>query len=609
MSQNKIRILDEQTINQIAAGEVIENPASVVKELVENCLDAQATKICVEIQEGGRQLIRVSDDGNGMTRDDALLCLERHATSKIQNIHDIQTIYTMGFRGEAIPSIASISHFSLLTTSRVSPTQAGEGTLVKVEGGKILSCTQAARAFGTTIEVKSLFFNVPVRRKFQKSPAIDVQDILKMLTLLSLGYPTIQFELLSDQKLILKTLGSSSQSFPDLLKQRIETVLDKEIHRDLIAVNFQQSPFELEGYIGRPTLHKPNKTGQYLFINQRAIYSPLISAAIREGYGTTLPANRYPLFILHLRLPGSLIDVNVHPQKREVRVRQEQQLRNLLIDAVQAALRQEPKYTPQELAYPYPAMMPSFFPSTPVVSEEPWVFQTLSAPSMAKFEPCYLPTSLPIQAPLLSPSSSARVLLTLFNYFIVESFYLDTRLFGSAALKKEGGLALIDQKAAYARITYERLLKQTASEDIQPLLIPLTLQFSLEEGETIKSHLSLLQQLGFGLKDFGNCTFALDFFPKALKEEHVQSCLKDLIQELIETQNVKSLQLKKEERLAQVACRSSLSSNKKLDLEEAHGLFQRLLKCDMPSVCPLGQQIALYLSPDDLIKLFQKGSV
>ena len=387
-SLRRIRVLSDQTINKIAAGEVIENPASVVKELVENSLDAGATTICVEIQEGGRQLIRISDDGSGMSHDDALLCLERHATSKISEVEDIEALVTMGFRGEAIPSIAAISKFTLLTASRSAQegNAADKGTLITVEGGRLISSSPAARSPGTTIEVKSLFFNVPVRRKFQKSPSFDAQEILKMLGFLALAYPTVQFELISDQKTVLKTPSlSSNLSFIDLLNKRLESVLGKEYAAGLIPLTFQHDFCELIGYIGSPTSHKPNRSGQHLFINQRLVVSPLISSAIREGYDTMLPTNRYPTFVLHLRLKGNLLDVNVHPQKKEVRLRQEAQLKETIIHAVQSALRGEQKHFAPLLSQDNQSVPPfwgsfssslSPFQNKKFVNEEKWEFET-----------------------------------------------------------------------------------------------------------------------------------------------------------------------------------------------------------------------------------------
>ena len=625
MVVSKIRVLNDQTINKIAAGEVIENPASVVKELVENSLDANATNICVEIQEGGRQLIRVSDDGDGMSSDDALLCLERHATSKIREVEDIQDLLTMGFRGEAIPSIAAISKFTILTCPRLAGEKKEGGTFLVVEGGRLISCSSAARAPGTTIEVKSLFFNMPVRRKFQKSPAFDSQEILKMLGLLALAYPAIQFELMSDQKSILKTpLTPSLLSFHELLGKRLECVLGKEYASTLLPLQFQQNPYELTGYIGSPNSHKPHRTGQHLFINQRLVFSPLISTAVREGYGTMLPNHRYPIFVLHLRIPGSLLDVNVHPQKREVRLRQESQLREMIIQAIQIALRQEQKASmtlpPLAETSPVPPFWAPYAsllsPASP--TKEQWELRSIEAkPSIAMETQAPFHTthdletshSLPLELPVPSfqlPPSTPRVLATLLGYCILDPFHLNPQLIRSSIHSCEGGLAILDQRAAYSRIYYEQLLKRSASQETQPLLIPLTLHLSASEFQAMCEYAAALNQMGFGLREFGEHAFVVDAFPSFLKLDQVQTCLNLLIQDLVELQTSRRLQMKKEEQLALAACRASLPINKRLSLEEAQGLLQQLLRCEFPAQCPMGKPICLYLAPEDLAKWFQK---
>jgi DNA mismatch repair protein MutL len=647
MALSKIRVLSDQTINKIAAGEVIENPASVVKELVENSIDAGATNICVEIQEGGRQLIRISDDGCGMSHDDALLCLERHATSKIREVEDIQDLLTMGFRGEAVPSIAAISKLTLLTCPR--PEEGGkqeEGTLIFVDGGRLISCASAARSPGTTFEVKSLFFNVPVRRKFQKSPTYDTQEILKMLGLLALAHPHIQFELISDQKSLLKTtLAPQLLPFHELLGRRLECVLGKEYASSLLPLKFQQAPYEVEGFIGSPTSHKPNRTGQHLFINQRLVFSPLIATAVREGYGTMLPNHRYPLFVLHLRMPGSLLDVNVHPQKKEVRLRQEQQLKAFIMEAVQAALRREQKQgdvpLPPEETVPVPpfwAPYASLFSLTsklpPTMVHEQWEFQPTAAPSSlpsmpeisssefslssSKSSTCdSLTYSAPVKPPStqmpsflsVTPSSTMpRILATLLGYCVLDPFHLNAKLLGQSATKREGGLLLLDQRAAYARIHYEQLLKRSSNSEMQPLLIPFTLQLTASEAQVMREYLPLLNQMGFSLREFGEQAFVVDAFPHFLKQDQLQTCLQLLIQDLVEMQASRRLQKQKEEQLALAACRASLPTAKQLTMEEAQGLIQQLLACELPAQCPMGKPTCLYLAPDEIAKWFQKIS-
>lgn len=643
MVSSKIRVLSDQTINKIAAGEVIENPASVIKELIENSLDAQATHICVEIQEGGRQLIRISDDGWGMSADDALLCLERHATSKIREVEDIQELFTMGFRGEALPSIAAISKFTLLTCPRSEEkNKQEEGTLILVEGGHLISCSSAACSAGTTLEVRSLFFNVPVRRKFQKSPAFDTQEILKMIGLLALAYPTVHFELMSDQKLLLKTpLTSSLSSFKDLLSKRIECVLGQEYRSTLLPLKFQQNPYEIEGFIGSSLAHKPNRTGQHLFINQRLVVSPLIAAAVLEGYGSMLPTHRYPLFVLHFRMPGHLLDVNVHPQKKEVRLRQEHQLKETIIHAIQSALRQTQTQQPhsQQIEMSLPeenSPIPAFWApyasllsplsKSPPKTDEKWKFQPneSSCPFVSETMPLAIddqktatPSSLsplalkcPPPKPLvlaLAPVTP-RILATIVDYCILDPFYLDSKLFCfSIESKQEGGLALLDQRAAYARIHYEQLLKRSTGAESQSLCLPLTLQVTASEAHAIREYLLIFNQMGFGLREFGDHVFVIDACPAFLKQEQLQPCLTLILQDLIEIQTSTRLQMQKEEQFALAACRASLPTAKQLSMEEAQSLIQQLMTCELPAQCPLGKPICLYLTKTEIAKWFQKS--
>lgn len=630
MTTSKIRVLSDHTINKIAAGEVIENPSSVVKELVENSIDAGATSICIEIQEGGRQLIRITDDGCGMSSDDALLSLERHATSKIREVEDIQDVFTMGFRGEAIPSISAISKFTLLTAPRLEENVSGEGTLIIVEGGRFLSCKSAVRSPGTTIEVKSLFFNVPVRRKFQKSPTYDQQEIIRIIGLLALAHPNIQFEVIGDQKSVLKTPSLlSGHSFQEMLKRRLEAIFGGEFSSGMVPLNFKQGAYELIGYIGSPSSHKPNRKGQYLFINQRSVFSSIVSQAVREGYGTMLPTQRYPIFALHLRLPGTLLDVNVHPQKREVRLRQELELKEAIIQAVQSALRQG--QAPLQSTFSQPIISPSTPPYWPSYasllspkSDEKWEFRPVlksketDQPPQNQFKEAgeqrsnfSVPPrplvekkedSLPIQ------TASPSILATLFGYCLLEPFQVEPRLLGATAAKKEGGIFLLDQRSAYSRIHYEKLLKRSASREIQQLLIPLTLNLSSLEAGVIKEYAHSLNEMGFGVREFGENTFLVDTYPLFLKENQLQNCLSQIIQDLIEMESSRRVQTKREEHLAMVASRASLPSDKRLSKEEAAGLVRQLLTCDLPSKCPMGKPICLYFSPEELAKWFLKGA-
>lgn len=589
---SKIRVLNEHTINQIAAGEVIENPASVVKELVENSLDAGANDICIEIKTGGRQLIRITDNGCGMNKDDALLCLERHATSKIRDVEDIHAIDTMGFRGEAVPSIASISKFSLLTCL----TEANEGTMVVVDGGKISQCCPVARSPGTTIEVKSLFFNVPVRKKFQKSPQHDINEVLKMVSSIALGYPEIKFQLISDQKTILTTTQPNADaSFKENLNQRIQDILGMDFANSSTYIEVEKGNYRLEGFVGTPSYTRHNRTGQFLFINKRAVFSPLVSFAVREGFGTSLMTNRHPVFVLHLKIPGKMVDVNVHPQKKEVRLRNEAELKDVISAAVRNGLNQNKLELP-----------PTFFTSTEPItfsqSLEP-VFKNSWTPPEVSFPTSFIEKETPIiaeippaiklqeekpafQLPL--PSHFLKVLTTLKNYIVVE---------------KEG-FCLVDQKAAHSRVIFEELTKQKKQITLQQLLIPYTFELTPIETATLLENIDGLNHLGLHICQAGPNSFLLDALPQGFGETDLQILIDEITAAMNEGQDSASKKLEKT--IAAAAAKASISHRHRLNLEEAQKLIDRLMKCEFPFQCPLGKPTMIQLGFDEIAKRFHK---
>lgn len=557
---SKIRVLDEQTINMIAAGEVIENPASVVKELVENAIDAGSTEIAVAIVGGGRQLIRITDNGSGMNSDDALLCLERHATSKLQEIDDIHTLFTMGFRGEAIPSIASISKFMLHTAVEGEPT----GTLLIVEGGKIKSKVNAVRSPGTTVEVSSLFFNVPVRKKFQRSPTYDAQEILKVVTKLSLAYPSIRFQLTSNEKTLLETSQGTQ------LKERMAETLGEEFCAALFPVEEEKGDLKLSGFIGYPSETRPNRAEQYLFINRRAVVSPLISYGIKEGYGTAMAANRHPVYVLHLTLPPENVDVNVHPQKREVRLFQELALKEMVMAAIQRAFHRQDPVPAFELPPPVFSYQPIQFPEI-LLEEEPAPFIQREF----EFKP---------QEP------QHKVLGVLGRFILIKS--------------EEGEIALVDVKAARARVFYEQLLKEKGKCPTQMLLFPYTLEANPLEAGVIVENLGALNEMGFEMRQIGKTSFMVNAIPVSLDESNLQELILDLAHQMEEFCDPVETERKK--RLAQIAARHSSSKN--VGDGEAYLLVKELLRCSASSHCPLGRPTIAPLTQEDLTTLFSKKS-
>lgn len=614
---SKIHVLDEHTINKIAAGEVIENPASVVKELTENAIDAQSTDICIEIRGGGRQLIRITDNGSGMNQDDALLCLERHATSKIREMEDIYAIGTMGFRGEAVPSIAAISKFTLLTCD----SENNQGTMVIVEGGKILQCCPVTHSKGTTIEVKTLFFNVPVRKKFQKSPAYDANEILNTISGIALGHPEIRFQLISDQKTILTTKASGEHSFTGRLRDRIEDILGSEGLESICEVEAEQNGFCLQGFIGLPSHTRNNRTGQYLFINRRLVASHRISFFIRDGYGTTLSTGRHPVYVLHLTMPPALVDVNVHPQKREVRLRQEQVLKEMICQSISKALQSQgenrdnafvlgPVFLP-----PFPRKLEnSFFPtSKPFIESKQFIDSEPFNESKSLLESKPFNESIPFVEPVLKPykneamilaehkrdaiqllsksphSEIPRVLATFKHYIIVEG----------------ENLCLIDQRAAHSRIIYEKLMQRDEKHPTQPLLITYSFETTPIESALLLEHLESLNQLGIIIHQTGSNAFVVDAIPHFFGNIHLNELVDQIIQDLREHQSMRGMVQEQNKKIAIAASRAAISHKTRLSIEEAQSLVNQLMRSSTPYQCPFGKPVMIYFTYEEMEKRFQ----
>lgn len=620
---SKIRVLDEDTINKIAAGEVIENPSSVVKELVENSLDAGSTEITVEIRGGGRQLIRISDNGCGMNRDDALLCLERHATSKLREIDELHMIGTMGFRGEAVPSIASISKFTLIT--RVNSSEAADqpGTIIMIDGGKIVSCAAVECSPGTTIEVKSLFFNVPVRKKFQKSPAFDVAEIQRVLTQLALGNPEIRFQLISDQETLFSVSSSHKGSKSEILGERIRHLLGGDFYHGLVSVEGNQADCHLEGFIGAPNSAKHNRSGQHLFINRRGVLVPTVSYAVRDAYGTMLATGRHPVYVLHLTMPMELLDVNVHPQKREVRLRHERVLKDLILLTVESGL-QKGNFSTSLPFSSFPELTESTGPSmayeklhSPVKHYESapelpsWLtqsFEPLSVvPDQPKERPYTMPTPRdyveaktapepPLQlftpTPTQEPQKKLKLLTILQNYLV--------------AMDSEGTpseLYLVDQRAAHARIIYDRIqTPRNEPQELQMLLIPHLLEPTPAEASILREELPALQAMGVQIKEFGPSSFAIDALPQIFGNIEIQKLIDEIVKNGYEKSD--SVDKERKKKLAMAASRAAIASKTRLDPIEAQKILDQLMACSYPRQCPYGKATFVTLASSDIKKFF-----
>ncbi len=644
---NRIRLLSEQVANQIAAGEVVERPASVVKELVENSLDAQAARVTVEIQAGGRSLIRVTDDGLGMSRDDALLCLERHATSKIQRAEDLSAIATMGFRGEALPSIASVSRFVLTTRERADDSP--EATQIVINGGKILEVKAAGSAPGTSVEVRQLFFNLPARRKFLRSEETEFAHIQHYLTLAALAYPEVGFTLSKDARIVWQlpavNSGPDAASRLAALRERIRAIHGGE--QKLLSVDFsveltepniieeQDSPssilhppssstFRVWGFIGAPGVSRSTREDQHLFVNRRPVENRGLNFALLEGYHTALMKGRYPVCCLFLEINPGAVDVNIHPAKREVKFHQEAQVRRLMAQAVRetllrfhgAAARAEIPVAPApEIPRPEPIERnPSFsFPQSPAIVPAPppsrspsplvssWPVRSPIEPATSNRPPALAVT--PAGATASSPSAPA-VPVPLLN--------VPLRLVGVigrlyVVLESDRGLVLLDQHAAHERILFEQMLnrlEQQGAAYSQKLLLPETVELSVRDAHFLREQLPMLTRLGVGLSEFGERTFLLDALPPFVKVPNSRRFVLELVDELKAAgQEVNSLRLG-EHTIAKTVCRHAVKANDPLAGPELQNLVEDLRRCAMPYTCPHGRPTLIEMNYRELEKKF-----
>ena len=638
---SRIRVLSEHLSNRIAAGEVIERPASVLKELVENAIDAGADRIRVEIERAGTRLIAVSDNGCGMDPDDALLSLEPHGTSKIREEADIDRICTLGFRGEAIPSIAAISRFSIETRTA----DALEGFRVEVAGGKIVETLPAGCAPGTTIRVRDLFFNTPARKKFLKSPATEEHHLEEALLMLALPYPRITFELLMDGRVAIHSPASEQ------LDSRLRAFFGRHFQDQMLPVQHRENGIELSGYIAAPGFTRNSRREQRTFVNGRAVESPAIYRGLREGYATLSDAGRYPPCVLFLTMDPTAVDVNVHPAKREVRFKQEYVVSRAVAAAVRAALRRrstptselDPRvpmepllesvrvhYTPSpvrqedfftepepENAPPPPAgaTPPATIPEAPPAGPAaPMSAAPLSGLTDRPRTRDYAATATPSASPQTEIPEEAEPAPALprtphplpgamvFNGnwpTTVIGVLDDTYIIASGP----AGLVLVDQHAAHERILFEQLLRDSgAGIPAQRLLLPLSVELPRTAAAMLWRSRDLLEKLGFDLEPLGNHTIMLNAIPAALPTGDLEKLLLDMLAELVE--NAAARLPLEAEFVARAACKAAIKAHDHLTPEMARQLLEQLGKCNQGTLCPHGRPTMLTITLAEIERRF-----
>ena len=604
---SRIRIMSDALASQVAAGEVVERPAAVVRELVENSLDAGATHVEVHIQRGGAALIRVTDNGCGMDREDALMCLERHATSKIRAKEDLASIRTLGFRGEALPSIASVSRFRLASRE---PT-AIAGTEVEINGGKMAAVRDYGGAPGTVVEARSLFYNVPARRKFLRSEQTEYAHVEQQFRLHAIANPNVAFTLVKDGEVAFHLPATNA------LLDRIVGLSGKDLAQRLIALpETERNEIRVHGYICSAGISRPNKQLTHTFLNTRPVDSATLSYALREGYHTALMKGQYPITFLFIEMPPDVFDINVHPAKKEVRFHNSNIVREAVSRAVGDALAGSSqisgghvpvsggfaKSIPLEQT---PALIPEHeqttlrrdwntLPSARNVSVSENHFQhqslaTFSADAKVGGEK-------PLQAAGMPPPFAAKPNFRILG--VLDKLYV--------LMEGPDGLVLMDQHAAHERVLFEQMRRAMEHEGVptQRLLIPLTLQVSPRDYDLLGRNLAALAKLGIEAEPFGGSSLKVDALPTFLNSDDPLALLRDVIDELSSASAKTSALRLGEDMIATTVCRHAVKANDYLRVPELQKLLDDLFVCEMPYCCPHGRPTLIQISFAELERKF-----
>lgn len=601
---NRIRVLPDDIANRIAAGEVVERPASIVKELIENSLDAGATRIAVDILEGGRRLIRVTDNGEGMVAEDAATCLLRHATSKLYNPDDLFSIKTLGFRGEALPSIASVSRLTLETQA-----QRGTGTAIEVAGGQIVAQREGAFPQGTRITVEDLFYNVPARRKFLRSESYELSQVTSYCTHYALTFPEIHFLLNSGSIEVLSTPAVSD------FRERIYQVFGGDLLDELVEhqKEFGRSGLKIHVFTSRPHVQKYNRHSMFFFVNRRLVRDKIIMHAVSEAYRNMLPSGTYPVVILFVALPFEDVDVNVHPAKTEVRFKHQSFIHDSIRDAIVAGLTTDKTIvamqatqagSPWGLPAPPPRVPDSWAGDDPILNA-PFALQ--AAPADLEGQPRRLDLSFgraeqstqaepsPAYADFDRVRQEVRPLGQLRDSFIVATDLT--------------GLILIDQHVAHERVLFENYLRQKLAGmlEVQRLLMPIVVELPPRQLVILENIVPELAQNGFEVEPFGPKTIAIKTAPAVLKAGSVEKLLRELLDGLERETQVMNIDALKRKIAATVSCHAAIKINTPLDETKMRWLVGELMKTDVPTVCPHGRPIILRYDLREIERAFKRA--
>lgn len=591
-SVSAIRILDQTTVNKIAAGEVVERPASVVKELVENAIDAGAHSVRIDISSSaeGIDSIRVSDDGCGMSPADALLAFAPHATSKITGIEDLNHIRTLGFRGEALASIAAVSRVTMVTHLRGSGVS---GTTVVVEGGKILKTADVGAPEGTSILVEDLFFNTPARKKFQKSKNTEIAHIHAILEGICLAHKDISFRLFSNRREQLVTDRTS------VLLDTIARIYGSDVAKDLIPVNLSLPFMKISGYISRPSLIRKDTSRILIAVNQRYVSSFVVTVAVKEGYGTLLSKDLFPLAFLSLEIDTGLVDVNVHPTKKQVRFSREKEIVRAVSEAVNTALFSHDLIP--GIAQPSPSRTGEPGKETPAESGMHYNFSEAVPEGIRETHSGTLVTDRQLrQTELMTGIMPADVKLPAME--VIGQFggiYI-------LATTDTGELILIDQHAVHERILYEQVTARSEGlHRSQELIVPLLLHRTLKEASILRDLIPVLSQEGFILEEFGRDTFLVRAIPVVLGKLEDTTMIDEMVSDIVSDAEVRAVNTR--EKIARIiACRGAIKAGTVCSREQCQRLVQQIRYAKNPFTCPHGRPTMIRFSRADLDTMFKR---
>ena len=565
-----IVLLDDLTINKIAAGEVIERPANVVKELAENAIDAGANKICIEIKNGGKTFMRVTDNGKGILEEDMPLAFERHATSKIRKIEDLEKVYSMGFRGEAVASISSVSKFTMITKTKDDIL----GHKMVVQGEHVLEREDVGAPQGTTIIVEELFYNTPVRFKFLKQDAAEFRYIKELVQNMALANLNVAFELINDSKTVFRSVGNNS------IKDLIYILYGKDLKDNVIDVNYNSGNIEITGVIGNTFIARDNRKDQIFFLNGRNIKNPILTNSTDQAFKGSIGIGKYGFAILNIKMPADYYDVNVHPTKRDVRFKNEDEVYKAVYHAIKSTMLNKEFLGDNQIE---------------INSEkEKYVSNELS----------FVTNNLASNEILKNENETVEEAITRENKRKVEYKYLGILLRTYIIVEIKDELYLIDQHAAHERILYEQIkenYKKNIQNNTQMMLVPQVVNLSHKELQFVNENLEMFKNIGFELEPFGNNSIKVNGIPDLEYKANKNDLFLDILDEMISNERTQVKDV--EERfIATVACKAAVKAHMDLDREEVDYLITTLLSLKNPYTCPHGRPTTIKVSKEEIMK-------